>query len=230
MRLNIELLDIVQHSQPGLSDISLMQTVEALDAREGGFMSYNPSFKECAKMPSGLMREEHIRKVIFDSRDWVQRSIVEVALAMNQFLSSGVERWVPVGRKPIRVLNGLWVKPSIRGILIRDKSAAPTLVVTRRSIELGFEDVLPFLMRGGYEFHLRDDPNFHDFVVLDLSHGESGAARRVREFRLSDVGMMSLSEFEHILSTYGQAASLSKYGLQIPTGTSMTDLFRAPRP
>lgn len=230
MRLNIELLDVVEHSRPGLSDISLMQTVKALDAREGGFMSYDLSFRECSKMPCGLMREEHIKKTSFDSRDWVQRSMVEVALAMNEFLRCNADRWVPVGRKPIKVLNGLWVKPSIRGILVREKIAAPTLVVTRRSIELGFEDVLPFLMRGGYEFHLRDDPNFHDFVVLDLSRGDSGVARRTREYRLSDIGMMSLPEFEHILSTYGQAASLSKYGLRIPAGTSMTDLFRTSKP
>lgn len=230
MRLNIELLDVVQHSRPGLSEISLTQTVNALNAREGGFMSYDPSFRDCPKMPSGLMLAEHIKKASFDSRDWVQRSMAEVALAMNEFLSSAADRWVPVGRKPIRVLNGLWVKPSIRGILIRGKVVSPTLVVTRRSIELGFEDVLPFLMRGGYEFHLRDDPNFHDFVVLDLSRGEPGEARRIKEYRLSDVGMMSLPEFEHILSTYGQAAALSKYGLRIPAGTSMTDLFRGTKP
>lgn len=227
MRLSLELIDIVQHARPELAEIALYDTVAALNAREGAFMSYDAVFRDSAKMPSGLLTEKIIKGLQFDERDWVNNAIVESCLALNGYLSSKADKWIPVGRKPIKVLDRMWVKPSIRGILIRAGKVAPVIVVTRRSVELGFADVLPFLMRGGYEFHLRDDPNFNDLVVLDLTKAPArGEARTVGEHRLSDVGMMSLELFEHILETYGQAASLSKYGLHIPSGVSVTDLFR----
>jgi hypothetical protein len=112
--------------------------------------------------------------------------------------------------------------------LIEGQKAAAVLAVTRKSILFDLPEVLPFLMRGGYEFHLRDEPNIHDFIVLDLTQGQKGEARLVKEFRLSGSKMMSLEEFEAIVTTYGQAATLSKYGLHIPPGIAVSDLFRRP--
>lgn len=226
MRLSLELLDIVEHSRPGLSDIRVLDTVANLNERHGSFMSYDAGFRDCRLMTTGLVTDAALRKLSYDPRDWVQNAILEVALAMNGFLGTNGGKWIPVGRRRVRVLNKLWVKPSIRGILIRDRIAAPVLVVTRKSILVDLPDVLPFLMRGGYEFHLRDDPNLHDFIVLDLSGGKRGEARNQKVYRLSETGMMPLEEFEHIVTTYGAAASASKYGLHIPAGVAVSDLFR----
>jgi hypothetical protein len=180
-------------------------------------------------MTSGLIRAQMLRALSFDPRGWANSAILEVALGMNGFLSRHGGEWRPVGRKPVKVLDGLWIKPSIRGILIKDRLVAPVMAVTRKSILFDLPEVLPFLMRGGYELHLRDDPNFHDLVVLDLSGGPRGEARNVREFRLSASEMMPLEEFERIVATYGAAASLSKYGLTIPPGVAVSDLFRRSR-
>lgn len=231
MRLSLELLDIVEHSRPGLLDIRVPDTVAKLNERSGSFMSYDAGFRDCRLMTSGLVKDASLRLASYDSREWVQNAIIEVALAMNAFLSASRGRWISVGRKQVRVLDKLWVKPSIRGILVQGHVAAPVLVVTRKSILIDLPDVLPFLMRGGYEFHLRDDPNFHDFIVLDISTGKRGEARNQKVYRLSETGMMSLEEFEHIVTTYGTAASASKYGLHIPAGIAVSDLFRRrPRP
>ncbi|WP_425417533.1 hypothetical protein [Oricola indica] len=145
---------------------------------------------------------------------------------MNQFLGEHADRWIDVGRKPFRASNNLWIKPSIRGIIIKDGIVSPVVAVTRRSILFDMPDVLPFVMRGGYEFHLRDDPNFHDLIVLDLTTGNRGQARKSRCYRLSESHMMSLDQFEYIVSTYGTAAAESKYGLHLPGGMSISDLFR----
>jgi hypothetical protein len=177
-------------------------------------------------MATGAVTDRALLGQEYDSREWVQNAMLEVALGMNNYLSKTRGTWMDVGRRPVQALNKLWVKPSIRGILIRDGMAAPVLPVTRKSILFELPGILPFIMRAGYEFHLRDEPNLHDFIVLDLTTGKRGEARCVKEYKMSDTSMMPLEQFEHIVSTYGEAASLSKYGLHIPAGTAVSDLFR----
>ncbi len=226
MQLSIELQDVLQHSQPHISAISVSETALALNSRNGAFMSYDPAFRDAPKMPSNLLSDEMIKKQVFDRRDWVQRSVSEVARGLNIYLQRNADRWINVHRKQIRILPNLCAKPSIRGVLVRDRNVCPALVICRRSINFDLSASLPFLMRGGYELHLRDDPNFADFLVLDLTTGEADQARTCRAYKLSDHDMMSLEEFEYIVSRYAEAASLSKYGLHMPSGMPARDLFR----
>lgn len=226
MRLSIELQDVLQHAQPSIVDMSVSETVLALNGRDGAFMSYDGAYRDCSKMTSGLFTDALIDKQVYDKRDWVRNAIVEVAKGLNGYLSKENKKWIGVNRKPVRIFKGFYAKPSIRGIIIEQGMAAPVLIISRRSINFDLKASLPFLMRGGYEFHLRDDPNFTDFIVLDLTRGEKGKARECKAYMLSQSSMMPLRQFEEILAKYAEAATLSKYGLHIPTGMPTRDLFK----
>lgn len=225
MRLSIELQDILQHAQPNISDISVRETTLALDQRDKAFMSYDNAFSNCCQMPSGLVDDATLKSKVYDKREWVQTALSEVARGMNGYLRENADRWISVSRRSTCILPNLATKPSIRGIAINNGKAAPVLVIARRYINFNLIECLPFLMRGGYEFHLRNEPNFANFIVLDLSQGERGSARNVKEYRLTDYTMMPLAHFEDILHSYAEAASKSKYGLVIPSGFAIRDLF-----
>jgi hypothetical protein len=48
-RLSIELLDIVEHSRPGLLDMRPRETARYLDSRDKAFMSYDEVFATAGK-------------------------------------------------------------------------------------------------------------------------------------------------------------------------------------
>ena len=200
-------------------------TAQRSDTRGKAFMSYDVVFEDAEKMPSGLVSEDLLARRFTDAREVVRRSQLEVALALNHYLSREADEWRPVGRKLIQALPDLLVKPGIRGVTINSRAIAPTLVNPRRSVK--WNAFLPrFLTRGGYELHVRDDASATDFLILDFSQGDRGEPRSVRSVYYSECDPISIEEFEAIMNRFMEAVSLSKFAVKVPKGLPPLDLFR----
>ena len=224
--LTLEFLDVVQLARPGLLDIDPRQTAAALDARETAFMSYNASFAPLDKAHHALLSEETLKAWFTDTRPWVRRSQWEVSSALANLVKLLGAEWYNVGRRPFEAIPGLWLKPSIRGVLVGDE-VAPAIVNPRRSLkQIGRRDELGFLMRGGFEFHVVDDPAVDNLLVLDLHEGERGRPRVVRSRMADEAVMMPLEQFEWILGRFFEALRLSKWEIVVPKDVPLSDLFR----
>jgi hypothetical protein len=150
------------------------------------------------------------------------RSVTEL---LHGVFGNGVSRWHPANRKPQELFGRLWFKHAIRGVWLRDGRATATLINPRKWLSFN-QDARAFLVRGLYEFYLRDEPNLHDFLIVDLGVVPQTKARATRLYGPEDVEPMSLEHFEAILRSFLQAVERAGFASQPSSDTSIADLFR----
>jgi hypothetical protein len=226
-----ELIDIPYLSRPTIGAIDIPSTAARIQAiRKGGSRrNYDRVFKLVGDMTSGMAKAEALLRSLEDEPDEVwRRQLQDVCERLYAVFGKSASRWYPVGRRPIELYERSWFKPAIRGVWWRDGVAAAMLVNPRKTLFLDAV-VRSFLARGVIEFHLVDDPNLHEFKIIDLGAAPRTGVRATRVYSMPDVDPMELGEFESILRRFMQAVEHAGFANQPSEGQRIADLFKRPK-
>lgn len=222
---SLELLDVIQHAKPHIRSIDVERTAESLKKVRGSIRNYNMAIDEIGSLCSGIQKLPDLIAFLrtHPNPDW-HKHLEDVGTRLWQIFGEAPSTWYKIGRKPIESLGGLLIKPSIRGFWSIGGKAYPCLINARSSVYLETNSNLPFVARGVYEFHVRDEIGVSGPVVVDLGRDPATATRANRVHWLLEEKMLSVDEFEDIMRKFNDALSLAGY--QPKTVHSAIDLFR----
>jgi hypothetical protein len=222
---SLELLDVVQHSKPHISAIDVQKTANSLRAAGGSRKNYNMAIDPISVYCSGKQKQEDLLKYLRTHPDpaW-HKYLEDVGTRLLDIFGSNVSSWYPVGRKPIESLAGLLIKPAIRGVWVNERQPFPCLINARGSVLLEPKVSLPFVARGVYEAHVRDEIGVFGPMIVDLGKDPRTNLRANRVYYPQESEMMSIELFEEILRKFNEALILA--GFRPRVAASAFDLFR----
>lgn len=229
-RFVFELIDLPYMARPSLKAMDVGKTADRIrQLRDhGGRRSYAAVMQMIGQMASGHCNPEHIARAFADFPDKVWKlELIDVGERLLSIFETTRGNWYPSRPKPIELYEGVWVKPTIRGILWSEGFARATLINPRKSLVLDHY-ARAFQARGVYEFHMMDDPNVHGFRLIDLGADRGCEERATRVYRSEEVDMIGLEEFEEAIRTFMKAVELAGYSSLPRDEHRVVDMFRRP--
>lgn len=228
-KFTIELLDVPYFARPSLGALDVALTARRIQTlrRGGGGRSYDGAFSLIPDMTTGLATLEQLLSGLASTKDddpWKEH-LKEVAELLFALFGCCPGRWYAADRKPHQLYDRLWFKHPIRGVWFHEGRATATLVNPRRG--LSFDPLTrSFLSRGVFEFYLRDEPNIHDYLIVDLGVPPRADVRELRLYTPEMIDPMPLEQFEHVLRRFLQAVEHAGFAAQPSAEQSIADLFR----
>lgn len=225
-----ELLDVPKFAYPSLSELDPVQTAYNIRERLNGrsFMSYTQPLSLVPRIVRNEITPVQIAKLSSYSDEWKNVNVREVAMALyNEFGGKGV--WYPVPARPTQVFEGLWFKPSVRGVWFDGKRPYMIGINPRKHQGL-VSDHITFLARGMYELYGVDDPNDPVPLILDLSIDQKSATRIVRKSIITEPSMSSVGQFEETMRAFFEALRIAGVESVPKDMGDIRDLFRKGRP
>lgn len=223
-----ELIDAPYLARPNLRGIDVEATAKKiLQYRRGrSTKSYDGNFNQIGAMVTGRASLEQFRAEFAGLQDdgW-RAQVVEVCDRLFDVFGSAESRWYPADRKRRILHDRMLYKHAIRGVWVRDGRATATVINARKTLHLGDFD-RAFVARGVYEFYIIDDPNIHDFNLIDLGATPKTDDRVTRVYTPDQVDLMPLEAFEVTLRKFIAAVERAGFSTQPGDGQSITDLFR----
>jgi hypothetical protein len=226
-----QLLDVPKFAYPSLANIDSVQTANNITDRLNGraFMSYSRPLALIPKIVRNELSAEQLGSM-FNSykEDWKNVSQREVAVALHgAFGGKGV--WYPIPPKPVQVFDGLWFKPSVRGVWF-DGTDPFMVAINPRKHQRLVPDHLAFLARGMHELYGIDDPNDPLSLIVDLSVDETGRARTTRQAIVPESRMIDVIQFEEIMRLFFESLRLAGVEAVPRDLRDVTDMLKRPRP
>jgi hypothetical protein len=226
-----QLLDVPKFAYPSLANIDSVQTANNITDRLNGraFMSYSRPLALIPKIVRNELSAEQLGSM-FNSykEDWKNVSQREVALALHGAFG-GKGMWYPVPSKPVQVFDGLWFKPSVRGVWF-DGRAPFMVAINPRKHQTLVTEHLAFLARGMHELYGIDDPNDPLSLIVDLSVDETGKARTTRQAIVPESLMIEVIQFEEIMRLFFESLRLAGIEAVPRDLRDVTDMLKRPRP
>ena len=222
---SLELLDVVQHSKPNIAQLDVAKTAKSLKDAGGSRKNYNMAIEPIAVYCSGKQKREDLLRYLRTHPDpaW-HKYLEDVGTRLLDIFGEQESKWYPVGRRPIESVAGLLIKPAIRGVWVNKGMPFPCLVNARGSVLLDPKVNLPFVARGVYEAHVRDEIGVSGPMIVDLGKDPKTNLRANRVYYPKESEMMSIEQFEDVLRKFNEALLLA--GFRPKVSTSAIDLFR----
>lgn len=227
-RFVIELMDVPYLAAPSVANLDVNLTALKIARYRQGHSNktYDGVFQQVADMTTGMASVAALKAAFEGVKDpaW-KAQLQDVSERLYGIFGRGVSRWYAADRKPRELFDRTWFKHAIRGVWVRERKATATLVNARKGLCFNPTD-RAFLARGIYEFYLRDDPNIHDQLIVDLGAAPRTDARATRLYTSAEVEPMALEQFEAILKSFLRAVERAGFSTQPAAGQSIADLFR----
>ncbi|CAN2533515.1 hypothetical+protein [Methylocapsa aurea] len=225
-----QLLDVPKFAYPSLSELDPIQTANnILDRLHGkSFMSYSRPLGLMPKIVRGEITSADIPSMFTSNKEeWKNVNQREVAKSLYDSFG-GKGAWYPVSSKEIQVFEGLWFRPSVKGVWFDGKAPFMVAINPRKRQPL-VQEHLAFLARGMHELYGIDDPNDPVPLILDLSVEGKSDIRSARKTIIREWQMFSLHEFEEIMRAFLEALRVAGIDAIPRELKDVTDIFRRPR-
>ncbi|MFO1033489.1 MAG: hypothetical protein U1E15_05200 [Hyphomicrobiales bacterium] len=216
-------MDVVYYSRPHILAIDIDKTASELRNVGGSINNYNMAIDPIEKIVSGYQRLVDLEKFwdTHKNEKW-RPHLKEVGRRIFEIFGGEVSKWYPTGRKPIESVAGLSIKPAIRGVRVANGRVLPCLINPRSSLLLERNSALPFIARGVFELHVRDEIGPVSPMIVDL--GKENGVRANRIYFPTQESMISVEHFEDCMRKFNKA--LVKAGLVSEQPSRASDLFR----
>jgi len=225
-----ELLDVPKFAYPSVIEMDPVQTASnILDRINGGvFMSYARPVGLLPRIVKNQITQDEIAGMFKSYKhEWKNANQRDVAAALYaEFSGKGV--WYPIQSRQAQIFEGLWFKPSIKGVWFFE--GVPYMVgVNPRKSQILVGSHLAFLARGMQELYGIDDPNDPLALIFDLSVAENGKNRAPRKTILLEDQMISSLQFEDVMRRFFEALRIAGIEAVPRKIDDITDMLRRPK-
>lgn len=224
----IELIDVPYLAAPNIASIDVELTAKRIVRYRSGHSTktYDPNMKQITDMVTGIASAELLKAQFASLKEDAWRANVEdVCERLHAVFGRTPAIWYPTDRKPRELYDKTLFKHAIRGIWVRGGRATATAINARKTLFLD-ATARSFVARGIHEFYLIDEPNLHDFNIIDLGVAPRTDERATRVYTPEHVEFMPLETFEAVLRKFMMAVERAGFSAKPEAGQSIVDLFR----